>query len=308
MADRGLHDRVVIVTGAGGGLGRVYALACAAEGAAVVVNDIAEELGSGYSPSAAAVVKEIEEAGGIAAACTSSVSSPEGADEILSVALDNFGTVDAVVHNAGVLKNAPLEAVSSADLDYHLHVHVHGSMNLTSSALPVMKAKKYGRFVFVSSSSGVFGNPEQAAYGTSKSAIMGFSNVVALEGAAYNICSNVILPHAPTRLVENDPNFRELLDHLMETGATREAVAPLVTYLASDACSVTHEAFVARGGRFCRVFVGLTRGWQAPRGVPVGSNDVASHMNAILDTAEFSIPGSLIQEHEALDQFGNGHN
>jgi NAD(P)-dependent dehydrogenase (short-subunit alcohol dehydrogenase family) len=298
-----LQGQVVIVTGAGGGLGRSYALSCAANGAAVVVNDIETEPGSGGSAAADSVVAEIVAAGGSAAACGASVASVDGADAILTCALDNFGTVDAVVHNAGVLRNDPLERISLDDIDFHLRVHVHGALYLTSAAFTLMKAKEYGRFVFASSSSGVFGNPAQAAYGASKSALVGFSNVVALEGREHNIFSNCILPHAPTRLVEEDPAFTELLAHLTETGATREVVAPLVAYLASSLCTVTHESFVARGGRYCRVFTGMTPGWQAGRGVVVSPADVADHIDDIMNTSGFVIPGSLVEEHKALDQF-----
>lgn len=301
-----MRGQVVIVTGAGGGLGRTYALTCAANGAAVVVNDIESEPGSQRSAPAEAVAANIVTAGGSAVACGASVATVDGADAILACAVDNFGTVDAVVHNAGVLRNDPLERIAVDDIELHLRVHVHGAMYLTSAAFPLMKAKSYGRFVFASSSSGVFGNPAQAAYGASKSALVGLSNVIALEGREHNILSNCLLPHAPTRLIEDDPDFADLLAHLTATGATREVVAPLVAYLASSLCTVTHGSFVARGGRYCRVFTGMTSGWQAGRGVVVSPIDVADHIDEIMDTGNYAIPGSLIEEHEALDRFDAG--
>jgi NAD(P)-dependent dehydrogenase (short-subunit alcohol dehydrogenase family) len=298
-----LKDQVVIVTGAGGGLGRVYALTCAANGAAVVVNDVEAEPGSGRSAAAESVVAEIEAAGGVAAPSGWSVASVDGAEEILACALDNFGTIDAVVHNAGVLRNDPLERIAVDDIDFHLRVHVNGAFYLTSAAFPVMKAKGYGRFVFATSSSGVFGNPGQAAYGASKTALIGLSNVVALEGMDHGILSNCLLPHSPTRMVEEDLAFAELLAHLAETGATREAVAPIVAYLASPLCTVTHQSFVARGGRYSRVFTGMTKGWRTERATIARPEDVAAHIDEIMSTDVYAIPGSLVEEHAALDAF-----
>ncbi len=261
MSEIRFDNRVVIVTGAGGGLGRTYALELGRRGASVVVNDLggaADGSGAG-SAMADAVVKQITEAGGKAVANYDSVSTPEGGEAIVKSAVDNFGTLDVVINNAGILRDKTFAKLTPEELGIVIDVHLKGAFFVSQPAFKLMKDKKYGRLIFTASAAGIFGNFGQTNYGAAKMGLVGLSNVLAVEGAKYNIKSNVIAPIARTRLTE------QLLGPAAET-LDPECVTPLVTYLASEQCELTHEIFSVGGGRFARVFVGLAPGWTAGRG------------------------------------------
>ncbi|MGD2042930.1 MAG: SDR family oxidoreductase, partial [Acidimicrobiia bacterium] len=246
--------RVAIVTGAGGGLGRTYALELARRGARVVVNDLGGAVdGTGSSESAAdKVVSEIAEAGGEAVANYDSVSTPEGGESIVQTALDAFGTVEIVVNNAGILRDKSFAKMTMDEVQAVLDVHLKGGFNVSSPAFKVMRENAYGRFVFTSSASGLFGNFGQANYGAAKAGLVGLSNVIAIEGAKYNIKSNAIAPIAKTRMTEDLP---------IPDAVAAEHVTPMVVYLCSDANEHSHEIFTVGGGRYGRVFIGTNRGW-----------------------------------------------
>lgn len=246
-----LENRVAIVTGAGGGLGRSHAVAFARRGARVVVNDLggnADGTGSGSS-MADMVVKEIIGAGGEAVANYDSVATPEGGAAIVQTALDAFGTVDIVVNNAGILRDKSFLNIPPADFDILLDVHLRGAFHVSQPAFRVMKEKGFGRFVHTTSASGLFGNFGQANYAAAKTGLVGLSNVLAIEGAKANILSNVIAPIAKSRLTENLGQMGDAL--------RPELVTPLVEYLVSEESTVTHEIFSVGGGRIARVFLGL---------------------------------------------------
>jgi NAD(P)-dependent dehydrogenase (short-subunit alcohol dehydrogenase family) len=277
--------RVAIVTGAGGGLGRTYALELARRGAQVVVNDLGGSVNGEGGDDAAAqkVVDEIKAAGGDATPNYDSVSSPEGGESIVKTAVDAYGKVDIVINNAGILRDKSFAKMSWEDLDLVLDVHLKGAFYVSQPAFKVMKENGYGRFVFTSSNSGVFGNFGQANYGAAKMGLVGLSNVLAIEGAKAGILSNVVCPVAGTRMTE------ELLGDFAKL-LKPETVTPLVTFLASEACTFTHEAFSAAGGRYARVFVGLAPGWYGGKDTIATAEDVLDHIDEIEKQDGYIVP------------------
>lgn len=291
MTDIRFDHRVAVVTGAGGGLGRTYALELAGRGARLVVNDLGGAAdGTGSASSAAdQVVKEIEEAGGTAVASYDSVSSPAGGEAIVQTALDNFGKVDIVINNAGILRDKSFAKLSDADLCAVLDVHLKGAFYVSQPAFRVMKSNGYGRFLFTASAAGVFGNFGQSNYGAAKMGLVGLMNVLAVEGARSGILANTIMPVANTRLTQ------DLLGPIAEKLAP-ECVTPLVTYLVSEQCELTHELFSVGGGRYARVFVGLAKGWNAGPDASVSAEDIASNLDAIREQAGYIVPTSIADE------------
>jgi NAD(P)-dependent dehydrogenase (short-subunit alcohol dehydrogenase family) len=285
VTDISFDGRVVIVTGAGHGLGKTYALELAKRGAAVVVNDLGGARdGTGASSSAAdEVVEEIKAAGGDAAASYDSVATPEGGAAIVTTAIDKFGKIDVVINNAGILRDKSFANLEWADLDAVLDVHLKGAFYVTQPAFRVMKDQGYGRLVFTSSNAGMFGNFGQTNYGAAKTGLTGFSNVLAIEGAKYGIKSNVVMPVARTRMTE------ELLGPAADL-LDPELVTPLVVYLASEACEVTHEVFSAAAGRYSRVFIGLTDGWFAGKGNKPSAEEIAKHWDDIENRDGYIVP------------------
>ena len=223
----GVQDRVVVVTGAGGGLGREYALTLAKEGASVIVNDLGgsrDGTGAGHN-MADQVVNEIKAAGGRAAANYDSVAEPEGAENIIKTALDEFGKIDGIVSNAGILRDGTFHKMSFENWDSVLKVHLYGGYNVIRAAWPHFREQSYGRVLVATSTSGLFGNFGQANYGAAKLGLVGLINTLAQEGAKYNIKANALAPIAATRMTE-DILPPEVLKNL-----TPEFVAPVVAYL-----------------------------------------------------------------------------
>ena len=201
----GVQDRVVVVTGAGGGLGREYALTLAKEGASVVVNDLGgsrDGTGAGHN-MADDVVKEIKDAGGRAVANYDSVAESEGAENIIKTALDEFGKIDGVVSNAGILRDGTFHKMTFENWDSVLKVHLYGGYNVIRAAWPHFREQSYGRVVVATSTSGLFGNFGQANYGAAKLGLVGLINTLAQEGAKYNIKANALAPIAATRMTED---------------------------------------------------------------------------------------------------------
>jgi NAD(P)-dependent dehydrogenase (short-subunit alcohol dehydrogenase family) len=291
--------QVVIVTGAGRGLGRLYAMEIARRGGSVVVNDLGGTMHGAGSDSSVAdrVVEEIERGGGNAVASYESVASPEGGEAIVRTAVDRFGRLDAVVSNAGIFNSVPFDELSQADWRCMLSVHLDGGFHLSQPAFRVMKTQGYGRFVFIVSSAGLFGQPLEAHYAAAKAGLLGLTNVIAIEGAQHGILANTVLPFGYTRMVTDtvpDPKYLEESGFL--NAIQPELVVPIVVFLASRACQLTHHNYSACAGRFARVFVGLGEGWLAKPGSTPTADDIAAHLNDVSSTEPFTVPTSIFDE------------
>lgn len=252
----GVQDRVVIVTGAGGGLGREYALLLARHGASVVVNDLGGARdGSGSGTSMADnVVAEIRAAGGRAVANYDSVATEAGAAAIVQTALDEFGAVHGVVSNAGILRDKGFQKMTTAEWDAVVQVHLYGGFHVVKAAWPHLREQGYGRIVMATSTSGIYGNFGQANYGAAKAGLVGLINILAIEGRKYNILANAVAPMAATRMT-SDVAPAEVLAAL-----PAEQVAPIVGYLLSDECSDSATVVVAGGGQVHRVQYFMSKG------------------------------------------------
>lgn len=292
-------NQVAIVTGAGRGLGRLYALELARRGASVVVNDLGGSMhGHGSDASVADhVVDEIGRAGGKAVPSHHSVDSPEGGDAIVRTAIEAFGRLDVVVSNAGIFNSIAFDELTATDWRRMLAVHLDGAFYLSQPAFRVMKAQGYGRFVFTGSSAGFFGQPLEAHYAAAKTGMLGLSNVIAIEGEPHGIRSNTVLPFGFSRMVtETIPDEAYLRTSPFLNSIKPELVVPLVTFLASKACERTHENYSACAGRFARVFVGLGHGWLAQPGTAPSAEDIAENVSEISLTTPHTIPSSIFDE------------
>jgi NAD(P)-dependent dehydrogenase (short-subunit alcohol dehydrogenase family) len=291
--------QVAIVTGAGRGLGRLYALELARRGASVVVNDLGGTMhGEGSDASVAdQVVAEIEGAGGVAVASHDSVASPAGGEAIVATAVERFGRLDAVISNAGIFNSIPFDELSADDWRRMLSVHLDGGFYLSQPAYRVMKTQGYGRFVFISSSGGMFGQPLEAHYAAAKAGLVGLSNVIAIEGAEHGILSNTVLPFGFSRMVTETVGDPKALEEIGFLSVIKpELVVPVVVFLASRACELTHQNYSACAGRFARVFVGLGQGWFAEKDSNPSADDIVAHLDEMSATEPFTVPGSIFEE------------
>ncbi len=291
MTDIRYDGRVAIITGAGGGLGKTYALMLGKRGAKIVVNDLGGKPdGTGASTSMAdTTVQEIKAAGGEAVANYDSVSTPDGGKKITQCALDSFGRVDIVINNAGVLRDKTFLKLTPEELEIVLDVHLKGAFYVSQPAFASMKENNYGRIVMTASAAGIFGNFGQTNYGAAKMGLVGLAHVLAIEGAKNNIKCNVIAPIAKTRMTE------QLLGPLADQ-VLPEHVTPLVAYLVSEKCELTHEVFSVGGGRFARIFVGLAPGWYAGKGKTASPEDIRDHIDQIRNPEGYIIPANIGDE------------
>ncbi len=281
-------DRVAIITGAGGALGRSHALELARRGAKVVVNDLGGSVrGEGKAESAAQrVVDEITDLGGEAIANFDSVTSPAGGEAIVESALRAFGRVDIVVNNAGILRDRAFHNMGTEDIDAVLDVHLRGAMFVTQPAFKFMRENRYGRIINTTSASGLFGNFGQANYGAAKAGVFGLTRVLAHEGAPVNILVNAIAPLARTRMTDG------LLGDL-EAHLGPECVSALVAYLAHDSCAVNGHVYSVAGGRVARIFMAESQGIVLPALTPEAVRD---NLGAIEAPEGYVVPGSLAEE------------
>lgn len=291
----GLAGRTAIVTGAGGGLGRSHALALAAAGARVVVNDIAPPAGPGARSPAELVVEQIRAEGGEAVADQHSVSTIEGGAAIVASAVDAFGTVDVLVNNAGALADAPFGTMDPAVWRSMIDVHLNGAFAVTQPAWRVMTAQGYGRLVFTTSASGIFGNSGHANYGAAKMGVFGLCRMLAVEGREHGILSNAIAPMALTPMSQGGGSRRRAADVLGTLFEQLDPahVSPLVLLLASESCPVSGEAYSVGGGRVARIFIGETQGRTDPG---ADAADIARELELIGSIEKFTIPASMAEE------------
>jgi NAD(P)-dependent dehydrogenase (short-subunit alcohol dehydrogenase family) len=243
------------------------------------------------------VVEEITAAGGRAVASHDSVDNPEGGQVIVDTAIRAFGRLDVVISNAGIFNSIPFDQLSADEWRRMLRVHLDGGFYLSQPAYRAMMKQRYGRFVFISSSAGNFGQPMEAHYAAAKTGLVGLSNVIAIEGAEHGISSNTVLPTGFSRMVTETVGDEQFL---RESGFMRairpELVAPLVVFLASKACNFTHRNYSACAGRYARVFVGLGHGWLATADSSPTVEDIHAHLDEVSALEPFVVPDSIVDE------------
>jgi NAD(P)-dependent dehydrogenase (short-subunit alcohol dehydrogenase family) len=299
MPPHRFDGRVAVVTGAGRGIGRAYALLLAERGAKVVVNDLGGSTkGTGHDPGPAQeVADQIVKAGGTAIADASDVSAVEGGQQAVDAAVNAWGRVDIVVNNAGNVIYGGLPDVHVSVLDAILAVHVRGTFNVTRAAWPHMLAQDYGRVV-LTGSTGMFGMPDNLSYATAKSAMIGMAQSMTQSAGDHDIKVNVIAPNAWTRMAGDPSEGMDQLRAARPAGPPPhmepELVAPMAAFLAHESCPVSARVYLAGGGRFARLFVASTDGYLHPDDVPPTIEDVAANWAAINDEAGYYVPASTL--------------
>jgi len=309
--DLRFDGQVAVITGAGGGLGEQYALLLASRGARIVVNDTGGSLtGDGSNIEAAQVVAaEIRRQGGEAVADSHSVTSPEGGKAIIDTAVQTWGRVDIVINNAGIVRDAPFEDMTADRLDPLVDVHLKGVFYVTRPAWKVMRQQRYGRVLNTCSAAGILGAVGMSNYGAAKTGLIGFTRVLAAEGADHNIKANAIAPIACTRMLAHsvdgagqpdDPAARGVLDDLVGQYLQKldpALVAPVAAFLTHQDCAVSGEIYTVGAGHVARFFIGRTRGFYRP-GLSI--EDVRDHLEQIRDEAGYTVPGGPADEMSEL--------
>ncbi|SDK58050.1 NAD(P)-dependent dehydrogenase, short-chain alcohol dehydrogenase family [Nocardioides sp. YR527] len=304
MTHLGFDGKVAVVTGAGGGLGRQHAMLLASRGAQIVVNDIGGSVtGDGIDADPAeTVVDEIRDLGGTAVADTNSVATPEGGAAIVRTALEAYGRLDVLVNNAGILRDAPFEAMTSDLLDPVVDVHLRGAFHVTGPAWIAMRAQGYGRIVNTTSAAGILGTETKSNYGAAKAGLVGLTRVLAQEGARHGIKVNAVAPIAATRMLAHsvgaaderrlDPAAQAMMAAI--TARLDPAlVSPVVAFLCHADCPVSGETYTAGAGQVATFFTGRTRGYHHPA---LSVEDVRDHLAEIRDETGFTTPASPGEE------------
>jgi len=299
-------DQVAIITGAGRGLGRQYALDIAARGGAIVVADIGRDQTSGTA-WAETVVAEIEAKGGRAVAATDSVATSEGGRTVVDVAMDTFGRLDGLVHNAGFMRPGYFDELSDDEIRDVVDVHVMGAFHIGRPAWKWMKQGQYGRIVLTSSGA-IFGYHASTNYAAAKAALIGLTTALANEGAEYGIQANAILPFAQSAIGKDNPVPGSSMGMLADKLARNQhrwgpdSVSPLVTYLASAECKISGRAYSAVAGRYARIALAAGNGWLASP-EQFTAEAVSEHFNEIDCLADTSHPASMVDElQQVLDR------
>ncbi|MCZ6868597.1 MAG: SDR family NAD(P)-dependent oxidoreductase [Gammaproteobacteria bacterium] len=277
------EGKVAAVTGAGGGIGRAHAIEFAKRGAKVVVNDLGGSVdGAGEGDAADRVVAEIREMGGTAIANKASVSDRDGAKSIIEDAVNEFGTIDILVNNAGILRDKTFKNMTLDDFELVMQVHIMGTVYVTHAAWPIMYEKNYGRIVFTSSGSGIFGNFGQANYGCAKMAMLGLMNVLALEGAGHNVRVNCLGPGATTRMTATVPGRTQDPDN-PPPERDPKLVSPAVLYMCSEEAP-TGVTISASGGHYNLNAVFVNDG--VDLGVDASFEDLLPNAEQLLDMSK----------------------
>ncbi len=288
------EGRVAVVTGAGRGIGRAYALLLGDRGASVVVNDLGGSMAGVGSDAevAASVGAEIVARGGTAIADNSDVSTTVGALSLIDRAVEQFGRVDILITNAGIIRWAGFPDADSENLAKHLAVHVAGSFNTARAAWPHMTKQHYGRIV-MTTSSGLFGLPNNLSYATAKAAVIGLTRSLTTAGAAHGIKFNLIAPAAYTRMAgQSEPEGPAPRTDGLMSRMSPDLVAPMAAFLAHEDCPVSGEIYAAGAGRFARIFLASTVGYVHPT-EQATIEDVAQNWATINDETGYYVPSDL---------------
>jgi NAD(P)-dependent dehydrogenase (short-subunit alcohol dehydrogenase family) len=300
-------EQIAVITGAGGGLGKQYALLLASRGARIVVNDTgASVTGDGSNPGAAdAAAAEIRDLGGEAVADSHSVASPDGGQAIIDAALNTWGRVDILINNAGIVRDAPFEEMTADRLEPLLDVHLRGAFYVTRPAWKVMREQGYGRILNTCSAAGILGANGMSNYGSAKTGLIGLTRVLAAEAGSENIKINAIAPIAYTRMLAHsvdgveqpdDPSAQAVLDDLVSQYLQKldpALVAPVAAFLTHPDCPVSGEIYTVGAGHVSRFFIGRTKGFYSPT---LSIEDVRDHLDTIRDEAGYTVPGGTADE------------
>ena len=274
------NDKVAIVTGAGGGIGKEHALELARRGAKVVVNDLGGSVdGSGASDAANEVVDIIKSEGGEAISNGASVTDLQAVKAMVNQTMDEWGRIDILVNNAGILRDKSFHKVTLDDFDLVMDVHFQGSLNCTHTIYPIMREQEYGRIIFTSSASGVFGNFGQTNYGSAKMAMIGLMNTLKIEGQNKNVFTNSITPVAYTRMTES------LIPEDFGKNLQSEYITPAVIYLAGE--DAPNGTIMAAGaGVFSRIFIHETMGVSLGMGEDMTPENIQANWDKISDMTD----------------------
>ncbi len=292
MDDLRFDGRVAVITGGARGLGRAHALLLGRQGCKVVVNDVGAAIkgvdasGSVDAGPAEDLAAEIRAMGGEAVANTDSVATLEGGQAIVQAALDAFGRIDILIHNAGNVRYGSLSDISYEDFRSVVDVHLMGAFHVVRTAFPLMMAQNYGRIVLTSSIGGIYGNNNCVNYAVSKSGMIGLNNVAALEGEASNVKSNLLVPSAVTRMAEG-------LDISQYPAMDPELVSPLVGWLCHETCDVTGEMFGAIAGRLARCYIAETVGVYRPHWTMREVGELMAPIHDKQDALDFGLHGHV---------------
>jgi NAD(P)-dependent dehydrogenase (short-subunit alcohol dehydrogenase family) len=300
-------EQVAVITGAGGGLGKEYALLLASRGARIVVNDTGGSVtGDGSDIKAAdTAAAEIRDLGGEAVADTHSVITPDGGQAIIDTALNAWGRVDMLINNAGIVSDAPFEEMTASRFEPLLDVHLRGAFYVTRPAWKVMREQGYGRILNTCSAAGILGSPGMANYGSAKTGLIGLTRVLAAEAGSDDIKINAIAPIAYTRMLAHsidgagrpdDPAAQAVLDDLVSQYLQKlepALVAPVAAFLTHRDCPVSGEIYTVGAGHVSRFFIGRTKGFYSPT---LSIEDVRDQLDTIRDEADYTVPGGTADE------------